>query len=222
MEWIQQLLGINTYISVPTTSQKRALDSIESRINTEVSEELVEAKDLLETIRCSVPDHLKSNWESNGWRYFGFQSDNPMRDIRAGGILSLEQMSYFLCKEEFCEIAKAMIEDRSKRDGVFEGENYPWAAVSVNITFIVTQFILKEPICWELLDIIPDTEYLLYILFFLMLDSNFTKMNGTYVTFPTIMKSTQTEFETTIKNLGTGGAKPDKDSIRELYNKYLY
>jgi hypothetical protein len=67
--------------------------------------------------------------QGNCWSYIGFQREDPVSDIRGGGILSLYNLIFFL--EHHSDIARCMIIKRSDRE---DGVNYPWAAAGVNIT----------------------------------------------------------------------------------------
>ena len=76
------------------------------------------------------------------FREIGFQSDNPISDIRAAGLLGIEQLIYFL-KHKKIE-SQNIIQKRKNRDN---GKNYPVAAIGMNIThFIATEFYMYKVI----------------------------------------------------------------------------
>ena len=70
------------------------------------------------------------------YREIGFQSDNPASDTRAAGVLGIEQLLYFFKNRK--NESHNIIQKRKNRDN---GNNYPVAAIGMNIThFLATEF----------------------------------------------------------------------------------
>ena len=73
------------------------------------------------------------------YREIGFQSDNPASDIRAAGLLGIEQLLYFLRNRKE---SHDIVNKRKNRDN---GSNYPFAAIGMNIThFIAMEFYIVD------------------------------------------------------------------------------
>lgn len=68
---------------------------------------------------------------SDKWKLLGFQRDDPRLDLRGGGVLSLRCLVFFTT--EYKQKAVDMIKKQSKRSS----NNYPFAAVGVNLTLLL-------------------------------------------------------------------------------------
>ncbi len=75
--------------------------------------------------------------KSEQWKQMGWQSDLPARDIRGGGLLSLEALVWMAQRQHdaFCGLME-------KRAGVRSSWEYPFAAATVNISFMMIQVIV--------------------------------------------------------------------------------
>lgn len=111
-------------------------------------------------------------------------------------------MIYFF--ENKKDIAFTMIENRSNRDN---GENYPWAASSVNITRLVAiifeivhskglpfdRIVHTEKSYWNFI-VQKNGFNRLYCCCFVILDEIFTEQKGKYLDFPRILSLTEVYF----------------------------
>ena len=80
---------------------------------------------------------------SANWRTVGFQSDNPVSDLRGAGVLGLKQLRYFC--EKYPERSVAVRKRRRAERAALPSADaradraYPWGAVGMNITRMVAE-----------------------------------------------------------------------------------
>ena len=81
---------------------------------------------------------------NDAWTLFGFQRDDPVSDIRGGGVLSVQLLLYFL--REHGKTASAMMLTQqasiaTREDIAATGisKAYPFAACGINVTRVVAQ-----------------------------------------------------------------------------------
>ena len=130
------------------------------------------------------------------WKAIGFQHEDPESDFRGGGLLSLQNLNFFLAYHG--EEASALIRRRFERSN---GANYPWAAAGINITRMIascfelvssngytTVTVYTAKVYWDLLLLDPNAYDRLYVVAFRILDAEFTASSGSYMTFPTILQ----------------------------------
>lgn len=146
---------------------------------------------------CNVGEYER---EGSSWKRIGFQREDPVSDIRGGGILCLENLIYFLSTST--TIALNMRQQRSVR--YIPGQNYPWAASSISITrMLANEFSLTDKLRGTIMSrqqmassgayhllLEPNAFNRLYCLVFILFDHEYTAMNGTYLTFPLVLKHT--------------------------------
>lgn len=139
------------------------------------------------------------------WQTIGFQSEDPTSDIRGGGVLSLENLIYFLENDTIS--ARKMMMMRSKRDNRPNNQvgGYPWAACGINVTRtlaiifeMIQQSGAKNKIFsrksyWNILEA-KNSFNRMYVLLFQLLDFLWGESNATYLDFPKIMLAAQEEF----------------------------
>jgi hypothetical protein len=159
----------------------------------------------------AVPQHavllsqLEKACDGVPWQLVGFQSPNPATDFRGGGILSLENLVYFVSHKPVP--ALSMMHRRKDRtigttlDGV-DSANYPWAAVGINITRMVAELIgactaqgtvpkQQQPRKnWPLL-LQPDAFERLYCSAFYIFDNEWEKMKAGYLQTPAVLAATR-------------------------------
>jgi hypothetical protein len=146
------------------------------------------------------------------WQTIGFQNEDPVKDVRGGGILSLENIIYFL--EYHSQTAQTMMRrrsDRSTRDKNDTVGGYPWAAVGINLTRVIATIIeLIQPsgatnsnysrkTYWN---IITESNSFnrLYVQLFILLDYTWEVHRATYMDFPHILTITQKMFIEQLNN----------------------
>lgn len=156
---------------------------------------------LVELLRLSQPEQEFVR-QGECWEDIGFQRDDPVSDIRGGGILSLVNMIYFL--EHYNEAAQGMIErSRNRTDGKY----YPWAAAGINLTKLLAvhfEVVLKSGSTtginhslstkWMLLPNV-NSFHRLYCSLFCLLDSVYQEMDAGYMDFPRVLEVTKKRFE---------------------------
>ena len=75
------------------------------------------------------------------WKKAGFQRDDPISDLRACGLLALQQLVYFV--EEHGDLARSMCAAQRGDDAL---AFYPWATAGVAVTqMLATFFELMQP-----------------------------------------------------------------------------
>lgn len=140
------------------------------------------------------------------WQEIGFQGEDPVSDIRGGGILSLENLIYFLENEK--EYAQHMMRVRSKRDERPNNQigGYPWAACGINITrSLAVMFEMIQPsgaknkifskkTYWKFL-LSKNSFNRMFVLLFQLLDHIWEQSNATYLDFPRVLEEAKLEFE---------------------------
>jgi ELMO/CED-12 family len=213
----------------PSTSTIEAIESLRSKINTPFADDkheplLRQVHDLaFSSPDSSLPQLLLqttvdttattgnsdiTSYARTGlcWKYLGFQQEDPASDFRGGGELALENMLYFLSSHT--AVATEMIGRRKNRE---LGKNYPWAAVSINVTrmvAVVFEIITANGLSkgiqhtnqsyWLLLDPErsddPQVFDKLYVAAFVLLDRLYDEMDGSYMEFPRIIKEAQIQF----------------------------
>jgi hypothetical protein len=139
------------------------------------------------------------------WQLVGFQSPNPATDFRGGGLLSLENILYFVTRMPVQ--ALSMMHKRKDRtigntaEGV-DSSNYPWAAVGINITRMIAELVgactaqgtapkQQQPRKnWRFL-VQPHAFERLYCNAFLVFDSEWDRMKAGYMHTPAVMAATR-------------------------------
>lgn len=139
--------------------------------------------------------------ESTGYKYLGFQREDPISDLRGGGILSLENIHFMMSSQN--ELAMAMIQRRKNRE---LGANFPWAAGGVNVTrMLATIFEVVQAsgastvnytkkTYWSMLE--EENGFArLYVCAFKLLDSVYDEENADYMMFSMVVTKTKERFE---------------------------
>ena len=137
------------------------------------------------------------------WKELGFQNNDPASDIRGGGLLSLENMLFFLQSHRY--VAQNMIRKRAK--GWETYETFPWAPASINLTRLVatefgicchggqttnqTEAYPPKP-CYHLL-LEQNGFSRIYVLAFLLLDKVWDECQATYLQFNSILENVRRE-----------------------------
>ncbi|CAG9466583.1 unnamed protein product [Pedinophyceae sp. YPF-701] len=115
------------------------------RAETSYDKENPEHRVLLKSLwAASFPDDEPpsgSSVRSSKWRELGYQGDDPTRDFRSTGLLSLDLILY-LAKERPLLYDKLRFRDRHGGGGQLSGgpeDGYPFAAATVNVTAMLAE-----------------------------------------------------------------------------------
>ncbi len=147
--------------------------------------------------------------QSNGYKYLGFQREDPISDLRGGGILSLENIHFIMSAQN--ELAIAMIQKRKNRD---LGANFPWAAAGVNVTrMLATIFEVVQAsgagtvsytkkTYWHMLQ--DENGFnRLYVCAFKLLDTIYDEEDADYMMFPNVVNKTKERLEEILKRMNS-------------------
>mmetsp|Transcript_1552 Transcript_1552/g.4639 ORF Transcript_1552/g.4639 Transcript_1552/m.4639 type:complete len:278 (-) Transcript_1552:35-868(-) len=120
-----------TYESFATSSQLARVRSTKESVGVKFDysnethrEQLMRLWDVL------CPDQDFPGPKSDAWKAVGFQSADPLSDLRAAGSLGVEHMVYL------CENHREFVEGVMSRDW-----GYPFAASALNITYLLCGFL---------------------------------------------------------------------------------
>ena len=167
----------------PTPVETVKLEELRSWLGAEFSEE---HEGLLERLWCGChralgeepPKFERFDWK---WTSFGFQREDPISDLRGGGVLALRNLVYFL--ETQPSFAAAILVSRRAKDVHVPGF-YPFAAAGINVTRLVADFLNEY---WPLL-LGDDSFHKAYAVAFRLVDRIFDKRNATYMQFNGVLK----------------------------------
>ena len=144
----------------------------------------------------------------DSWKYLGFQSRDPARDIRGGGVLALENLTYFLSNHT--TKCHNMISSRTggRITSDITWESFPWAPAGMNITRLLAGlFDIVEPsgrvktasfnrkTYYPLLSQV-DGFNRIYCIAFLLLDRLWVDMRATYMDFPAVLAALRDQLQT--------------------------
>jgi hypothetical protein len=159
----------------------------------------------------AIPQHaahlsqLEKACDGVPWQLVGFQSPNPATDFRGGGLLSLENILYFVTHMPVQ--ALSMMHKRKDRtigntlEGV-DSSNYPWAAVGINITRMIAELIgactaqgtalkQQQPRQHWCFLVQPHAFERLYCNAFLIFDNEWDRMKAGYLQTPAVLAATR-------------------------------
>jgi hypothetical protein len=193
------LLGGDTSVAgcqQPSDAALAEIDRLRTELNTPFTMENHEhlLKELNDIIYVqSKGKYMKEHFEPIGpqWKAIGFQHEDPLKDVRGGGVLSIKNMIYAMQTS-----AEQIIPILDKRSDRSEGANYPWAAASINVTrMTATLFEVVAPNGFSAVSNHSSTNYWsfleeldgfnkVYTMGIIKLDEAFTSINGTYMDFP--------------------------------------
>jgi len=154
-----------------------------------------------------IPDNL----ESELWKKLGFQSENPLRDFRGSGIFGLKNMLFFAEKYPKC------FSDLVDIDQSREGEQYPFAVASFNVTMMLFELLgwgwktpgkstVKDPAVYHrLVSFLFSADYSidraenifneLFSVLMVKVDAKWYEMKAGYMDFPKVLTQSQLEME---------------------------
>ena len=196
--------------SLPTSNELSVIEQIRLDITTVYEKEKHEELMRIFYSLAISPDESQYRPQDPCWKLIGFQNEDPVSDIRGGGILSLRCLIYFF--EKRSAIAKDMINRRSDRT---DGANYPIAAAGINVCRMLA--ILFEAIkptgqskgiehshklYWHILNE-ESSFYRLFVIAFRILDDQFDELTATYMDFPNVINATREKFIRLLENAKT-------------------
>lgn len=191
---------LTSYVSstrLPTDEELAVSLRVRARMQTQF--------DLQNPQHAALLSQLEKACDGLPWQLVGFQSPNPATDFRGGGLLSLENILYFV--SHMPVPALSMMHKRKDRtigntlDGV-DSSNYPWAAVGINITRMIAELVgastaqgsapkQQQPRKnWQFLAQ-PDAFERLYCNSFLIFDSEWDRMKAGYLQTPAVLAATR-------------------------------
>jgi len=138
-------------------------------------------------------DEAVPPFERYGWRWtaFGFQRDDPVSDVRGGGVLALKNLVSFLQSEPaYARVILASRRARREFDPEAPGF-YPFAAAGINVTRLVSEFLLEDThdkTFWPLLAKNEASFDQIYALAFRLVDRIFDKRHAKYMHFNDVLK----------------------------------
>jgi hypothetical protein len=174
---------------------------------------------------------VEGEYSSTGthWQYVGFQQSNPASDVRGGGVLSLQCITYFL--EKHPSVAVAMVARRDRGHG--ESQGYPWATAGIVLTrLLATIFGVIQPsgapvrqqekqVFWNLLQS-EDDFFRLFCCMFVVLDNIWEQENATYMDFPRIQAMTEQRFRAILATMPASVAAVEELVSPELVERLDY
>jgi hypothetical protein len=172
-------------------------------------------------------DSGASPLENPLWKKIGFQSDDPVRDIRGTGSFGLRNLLYFAEKypqqfRKFSGVDEADKDTEKEEEGP---ERYPFVVGAFNVTMMLYELLgwgwktagvstAKNAAAYNRLCslIFPPNATLessvsafneIFCTAVFLLDDQWTKMGATYMQFPNVMIATQERFEKIVLSFRT-------------------
>lgn len=206
---------------LPNTQERAVISQLQQSIAT--AYDASQHEHLLRRIFTAAK--VEGEYSSTGthWQYVGFQQANPASDVRGGGVLSLQCITYFL--EKHPSVAVAMVARRDRGHG--ESQGYPWATAGIVLTrLLATIFGVIQPsgapvrhqekqVFWQLLQSEEDF-FRLFCCMFVLLDNIWEVENATYMDFPRIQAMTEQRFRAILATMPASVA-----AVEELVNPEL-
>jgi hypothetical protein len=182
---------------LPNEEESAVSLQVRSRMQTQFDPALPQHAALLSQLQLAC--------DGLAWQQVGFQSPNPGSDFRGGGVLSLENLVFFVTRMPVA--ALSMMHRRKDRtigssiDGV-DSANYPWAAVGINITRMIAELTgactaqgtapkqQQSRRNWSFL-IQPLAFQRLYCSAFIIFDNEWDRLKAGYLQTPVVLASTR-------------------------------
>lgn len=162
------------------------------------------------------------------WTAFGFQRDDPVSDLRGGGVLALRNLLTFL--ESQPEYAVPIMTSRQPRDGEFDPEAagfYPFAAAGINVTRVVAEYAGlvgdgQQHGYWPFLATDRSCFDQCYALCFRLVDKFFDERQASYMQFNSVLKHAGGELKGALDHCGSRlNVKPD-GSVQLRSSRSIY
>ena len=222
------LMGANqTTTRIPTNSELAVINELSHNILTQTNpnptadentETLALLKRLWNALVIYPDDKYVKDFQPIHPIYLtlGFQSPNPLNDLRAGGNLSLMQLVYFA--ETYNDVCRELIETSvatsvevkaGKNGGVVKRDKFPFATVGNNITynlaniFDLTKNNFDHDSChrnyWRLFR--NTTSYNdVYVFLFKLVSRYWSEFNATLMDFADVLGHAIENFDLLLKN----------------------
>lgn len=209
--WWDASLAISNFMfsdRIPNRSEQKILKSLtELLLDTDIQGDAIELQEIF--ARCNEGSIFKCRGPI--WKTIGFQNENPISDVRGGGLLSLRNLEYFLAHDRR---GIAMQQKRSR--GREEGANYPWAAAGISLTRLIAQefeMIHRSGKAKNLREVNPqpffqmilekDAFNRLYSSCFLLLDHYWDSSNASYLQFQQVLHQCALHFSILLRRSKT-------------------
>lgn len=139
--------------------------------------------------------------KSQRWKDMGWQSDDPGRDFRGAGFMSLECLLYMAQREQ-----RVFRQLMRKERGTRSEWEYPFAAAGVNLTYMISEVLdLRDserlpatPAGRAFLPLLSDSDTAfeeLFVACYLLLDDTWLEMKASYMDFPLVLKAVRQRLE---------------------------
>jgi len=148
--------------------------------------------------------------QTNRWKDLGFQRNDPVSDLRATGLLGLQNLVYFA--EEHPTIFLHMARDQQQSSEM----EYPFATASINITYLMIQLLgLRKPHAWfPTMDTHPLLFFNrraweeLYTIIFRLFDQKWNQMLVGYMGFQKVIDRTREDVAVQLHTRNPMGEEP--------------
>lgn len=195
-----------------TSQQANALKAVAcAPFDPQRNEDLECLKSLWKT--CFPEENLPANLESDLWKKIGFQSNDPIRDIRGTGTFGVNNLLFFA--EKYPRKFRRLIGLDERTNS--ESEKYPFIVGGFNVTMMLFELLgwgwktagkstaknsaTHDKLCSLLFDNtmeLRDSIFVFNELFCVatqLLDDTWTEMHAQYMDFPKVIVGTQAKFE---------------------------
>ncbi|GAB4821076.1 hypothetical protein N2152v2_008122 [Parachlorella kessleri] len=196
MSWCWSALGISPPPPQLSLIQRDRLESLQDRVAVPYDADSPSHQAALVALwEAAFPgENFPQGTKSERWKDMGWQSDDPGRDFRAGGFVSLESLLYLAQREE-PTFRRLM----GKVDGQRSEWEYPFAAGGVNLAYMLTDVLdLRRPgklpataagRSFVRLLLETDTAFEeVFVAAYVLLDKRWLEMRATYMEFPQVLK----------------------------------
>ena len=145
---------------------------------------------------------IEFNIKDNRWKALGFQRDDPVSDLRATGLLGLQNLIYF------AETHPGLFMSMARNQQQSSEMEYPFATAGINITYLmITLLGLRNPRSWyPSMDTHPLLFYNrhaweeLYTIIFRLFDQKWNQMLVGYMGFQKVIDRTRDDVAGLLKS----------------------
>ena len=138
-------------------------------------------------------DEIPFSIQTNRWKDLGFQRDDPVSDLRATGLLGLQNLVYFA--EQHPGLFMSMARNQQQSSEM----EYPFATAGINITYLMILLLglRKQQVWYPTIDTHPlfffnrNAWEELYTIIFRLFDQKWNQMLVGYMGFQKVIDSTR-------------------------------